>query len=383
MECINCKEVIPDGSKFCNHCGQHLGGSNGVIHCPNCDNEIPSDSKFCPFCGKPLEKSSMNLLKLVFPEFTILLGETTIQELIAISEEKGVNYEKCSQDYDDGLNFEFANGIHVYANTERSPILLVSMQNDKKSLSTLNQIIPIGNIWTIGKLVNYCKKSKLQFQISKDEKYVFVLLSDTGFVLRLDDHVANSEVGIGKLFGCPECGGKDLQLARIENAYTLMMRCKSCKHKFDMVEVWENLKYCPNCGSANFTDDGSGHVQFSCKDCGYIWGDEEDNNHDEETEDEYEEDEYEDEEDEDEEDEYEDDDDEKEEDDECPVCGSDDIEDDGSDYLQYTCSSCGHIWGHVDDVECPECGSYDVEDDGYDYLQYHCNNCGHNWGDEQ
>lgn len=369
MECPNCKKVIPDGSKFCNHCGQRIEESNGVIRCsnPQCGKEIPSDSQFCPFCGKPQATSSMNLPKLVFPDFTIVLGETTIQELIAISEEKGVNYEKCSQDYDDGLNFEFANGIRVCANTERSPIFLVSMQNDKKSLSTLNQIIPIGNIWTIGKLVNYCKKSKLQFQISKDEKYVLVLLSDTGFVLRLDDHVANSKVCICKLFGCPECGGKDLQLARIENDYTLMMRCKSCKHKFDMVEVWDNLKYCPNCGSANFTDDGSGHVQFSCKDCGYIWGNEEDNNNDEEEEDEYEEEE-------------------DEEDDDtspsCPICGCSIVEDDGSDFLQYTCSSCGHNWGHDDTVECPVCGSDDIENDGYGYLQYTCNNCGHNWGDE-
>lgn len=371
MECPNCKKVIPDGSNFCNHCGQHLGGSNGVIHCPNCDNEIPSDSKFCPFCGKPLENSSTNLLKLVFPEFSILLGETTIQELIATSEEKGINYEKCSQDYD-YLDFEFANGIHVCAITERSPIFLVSMQNDKKSLSTLNQIIPIGNKWTIGKLVNYCKKSKLQFQISKDEKFIFVLLSDMDFILRLDVYVANSEVYVAKLFGCPECGGKDLQLARIESDYALMMRCKSCKHKFDMLEVWDNLKYCPNCGSANFTDDGSGHVQFSCKDCGYIWGDEEDNNNDEEEEDEYEE-----------EDEEEDD----EEDDDtspsCPMCGCSIVEDDGSDYLQYTCCSCKHNWGHDDTVECPVCGSDDIENDGDDYLQYTCNICGHNWGDEE
>ena len=67
----------------------------------------------------------------------------------------------------------------------------------------------------------------------------------------------------------------------------------------------------------------------------------------------------------------------------CPNCSSDDVDDDGSVYLQYTCNDCGHNWGHDDTVECPECGSDDVENDGTDYLQYTCNDCGHNWGDDE
>ena len=75
----------------------------------------------------------------------------------------------------------------------------------------------------------------------------------------------------------------------------------------------------------------------------------------------------------------------------CPDCGSVDVTDDGSDYLQYECNACGHIWGDGDDDEidddddavpcCPECGSDDVTDDGSGYLQYECNDCGHIWGD--
>lgn len=66
----------------------------------------------------------------------------------------------------------------------------------------------------------------------------------------------------------------------------------------------------------------------------------------------------------------------------CPKCDSDNVEDDGSGYLQYKCNDCGNVWGH-DDEECPECGSRDTEDDGTDYLQYECNNCGHIWGDDK
>ena len=65
------------------------------------------------------------------------------------------------------------------------------------------------------------------------------------------------------------------------------------------------------------------------------------------------------------------------------MCGCIIVEDDGSDYLQYTCCSCKHNWGHDDTVGYPVCGSDNIENDGDDYLQYTCNNCSHNWGDEQ
>lgn len=80
----------------------------------------------------------------------------------------------------------------------------------------------------------------------------------------------------------------------------------------------------------------------------------------------------------------------------CPKCGSKDIEDDGSDYLQFKCNECGNVWGNDIDEEpedddnedndeeiiCPECGSDDCEDDGSGYMQYECNDCGHVWGDD-
>lgn len=66
----------------------------------------------------------------------------------------------------------------------------------------------------------------------------------------------------------------------------------------------------------------------------------------------------------------------------CPVCYSDDIADDGSGILQFSCSNCGNIWGSRYDLECPKCGSDDVTDDGSNYLQYKCNDCGFLWGDD-
>lgn len=66
----------------------------------------------------------------------------------------------------------------------------------------------------------------------------------------------------------------------------------------------------------------------------------------------------------------------------CPECFSDDVTNDGGDFLQYMCNECGHFWGNRNDIDCPKCGSQDVMDDGGNYLQFECNNCGHIWGDE-
>lgn len=38
---------MPQGSKFCNHCGCVL---TAEIVCPNCKSTIPADSAFCPAC---------------------------------------------------------------------------------------------------------------------------------------------------------------------------------------------------------------------------------------------------------------------------------------------------------------------------------------------
>ena len=46
----------------------------------------------------------------------------------------------------------------------------------------------------------------------------------------------------------------------------------------------------------------------------------------------------------------------------CPECGSANVTDDGSDYLQYECNDCGHTWGNDDDDDG------DVVDNRYDRL---------------
>lgn len=49
MLCPNCNAQIPNGSKFCNHCGSKINDK-----CPNCGADIPQGSSFCSECGQKL-----------------------------------------------------------------------------------------------------------------------------------------------------------------------------------------------------------------------------------------------------------------------------------------------------------------------------------------
>ncbi len=49
MKCFKCDKEIPEGSKFCNHCGCET-----VMICPACGKKIPDGSKFCNHCGCPI-----------------------------------------------------------------------------------------------------------------------------------------------------------------------------------------------------------------------------------------------------------------------------------------------------------------------------------------
>ncbi len=49
VTCPNCQHQNPDGSRFCNNCGQPL-----PLICPNCGHQNPSGARFCNWCGHNL-----------------------------------------------------------------------------------------------------------------------------------------------------------------------------------------------------------------------------------------------------------------------------------------------------------------------------------------
>lgn len=62
--CPKCSRSIPNGSRFCKHCGYEVyappvlnspyGLPKGGLICEKCQEEVPSDARFCPNCGKPV-----------------------------------------------------------------------------------------------------------------------------------------------------------------------------------------------------------------------------------------------------------------------------------------------------------------------------------------
>ena len=55
MNCPNCGEEIPAGSKFCQECGTPVPQ---VKNCISCGAELPLVSKFCQECGAKQEVES-------------------------------------------------------------------------------------------------------------------------------------------------------------------------------------------------------------------------------------------------------------------------------------------------------------------------------------
>ena len=58
VRCPNCHEIVGQGAKFCEHCGQPLppeAEEELAVSCTNCGAELSAGAKFCPECGTPVE----------------------------------------------------------------------------------------------------------------------------------------------------------------------------------------------------------------------------------------------------------------------------------------------------------------------------------------
>lgn len=66
MKCPNCDKEIPDGSKFCNHCGSKIESQRLTCQNPKCGRTgLPSEALFCPDCGSKLLDSFISFTETV------------------------------------------------------------------------------------------------------------------------------------------------------------------------------------------------------------------------------------------------------------------------------------------------------------------------------
>ena len=163
-----------------------------------------------------------------------------------------------------------------------SPILCFGFSDVGNNLSkrVLEDIFQIENLKNIFNLKNQLRSicNKRQWQIKIRDNFYFILIQDKRLILYFCfyDGILN-KFGICYIPKCPHCNTfTQVQIDDIDNDDRFFwLRCKQCKKKFELFEqLKKNFVICPNCGSDDFEDDGSGYVQYTCNRCGHIWGDE-------------------------------------------------------------------------------------------------------------
>lgn len=97
MKCTKCNNEIPEGSKFCNHCGAKIEMVEG-IKC-QCGYVNPSDAVYCTECGKkikkrPLFNSVHNKDKVIGFAYdgTYIKEEYYAFRIIGLNTENGIKY---------------------------------------------------------------------------------------------------------------------------------------------------------------------------------------------------------------------------------------------------------------------------------------------------
>lgn len=340
MICPHCGKEHPDTTKFCPETGKPMPTRTWVCDNPDCDfrEPLPMTAKFCPNCGRmrraatSTNNGSHNELAL----FGIVLGKTLMQDLIDSGK-----FEEPEIGENGECTIYLTAHVYAFSKSDSAPICTIGSELFSENIESWNEILPfkIHSDISVNQVAALCRKNRLNYK-SGGDSIAFILL-DKNILVGIQD---SEFILISNLVKCPSCGNLNYQIEEVTR-HSIDIRCRNCKKVFDFAELATEI-CCPQCGSTNFIDDGSGYMQYHCQDCQHIWGnedvkDEDDNDYDKEH-------------------------DEDEDDDEeiiCPECGSDDCEDDGSGYLQFTCNDCGHVWGDEEDDDDGNNEEYDGDCD--------------------
>lgn len=294
MKCKHFDQEHPDNTKFCPETGKEMEQKPAtqapVCQNPDCDfrEPLPLGSCFCPNCGKSLNidqhrTHNTSVAKAKFPLYDIVLGETTIEEVAdradlweSIDEKNG----SCS--------IELGDSITAYSPSFDSPINAIIADSVADNLNLWNEIIPIDEEPNIHKIAYYCKKKSYPYRLCDSRYTICIIVPQKGWLLTISD---DGSIAMCVIFPCLDCGSKQWHIEDV-TYYGYELTCKTCNLKIGKKwtyytkpnAIWDDCEeiICPECGSNDCKDDGSGYLQYVCNDCGHVWGEE--NNEEEESE---------------------------------------------------------------------------------------------------
>lgn len=261
-----------------------------IKKCEKCGYEnVPIEAKYCPRCRWefPQNESSIHEDETFsqdndgLTDYNIVLGKTTVIDL-------ETTFDKTFEQDEDEDYFELEQGVTIH--TINSPAIFglcfddVDNNNLKNILETVFHIQGFNSQSRLkNQLKNVCNKNSWKIKFNDDA--CAILIPDKRWLIlcRFEEEKLE-QLFIFYTPKCPNCNvSPQFQIDDVDY-HNCWLRCKHCKKKFNFFEeLLNNIIVCPNCGSDDFEDDGSGRVQYTCNRCGHIWGDEDDwDNEDEE-----------------------------------------------------------------------------------------------------
>lgn len=282
MKCPHCGQEHSDDSKFCSQTGKPISQLRACINpdCPDFGKHIlPLDAKFCRRCGQLLSGDVQEIGENAdngsdgITRYNIILGDTTV----AMLQDK-YNVSMELEDEDDDLNcYKLSDGIFCLAKAEVAPIVIIAIEDIENNTDILRETLHIQKELTPTELKSFCRKRNWQSKYNdKDDWMVILQTENKRIVLCSFDDGLLTEVYMVYVPPCPHCGEQHLfQIEDIDRVKygECILRCRNCRRKFNLREALVNLIFCPECGSTDFDDNGSGRMQYTCNKCGHIWGD--------------------------------------------------------------------------------------------------------------
>lgn len=290
MKCPHCGQEHSDDSKFCSQTGKPISQPRACINpdCPDFGKHIlPLDAKFCRRCGQLLSGDVQKGQEIGenadngsngITHYNIILGETTVAML---QDKYNLSMDLENEGEGDDLNcYKLSDGIFCSAKTEVAPIVIIATEDIENNIDILSETLHIQKGLTPAELKSYCRKRNwLSKYNDKDEVMVILQADVKRCVFCFFDDDLLTKVFVIYVPPCPYCGEQhQFQIEDIDDAYYVecILRCRNCRRKFNLPEAILGLIFCPECGSTDFDDNGSGRMQYTCNKCGHIWGDGED-----------------------------------------------------------------------------------------------------------